>query len=99
MLMELIFYVYGCFASMYVCALCACLVPMEALEEDVGVLGIGVTHGCESLCCCYELKNAESQQEQQTISNIEPPFQCSPSIAEYLFIYYLFLVFQDRVSL
>lgn len=41
-----LFYVDGCFACMYVCAIHECQISMAA-EEGIRALGIGVTDLCE----------------------------------------------------
>lgn len=43
---DVLFYVYGYFASMYVCAPCVYLMPVKA-KNSVGSPGVRVTDGCE----------------------------------------------------
>lgn len=49
-----LFYVYVCFASMYVCASHSCPVLWNS-EEGIRSPAIGATGGCEPLCGCWEL--------------------------------------------
>jgi hypothetical protein len=50
----ILFYVYGCLVCTDVCASCGCLVPLDS-EEGIRSSGIGISHGCELPCRCWEL--------------------------------------------
>ena len=50
----LLLYVYACFACMYVCVPCVCLVLIEP-EEGVGFHGIRLKGGCELPYGCWKL--------------------------------------------
>lgn len=66
---QILFYVYGCPADMYVYVLCICLVLEEARRRHQ-IPGTEVSHGCGLPCGCWELSMG-LLQEQQVIS--DPP--------------------------
>lgn len=63
---------YECFGYMYVCVLCACLLPAKA-SRGQQITGTGVTNGDE-LCGHWKL-NLGPPEEQSL--NHEPSFQPS----------------------
>ena len=65
-----LFYVYECFAYMYVCVPCVYMIPPRRPEKDIKYPGTGVTDNCEPPCGCWEL-NLGPLQEQQVLLTSE----------------------------
>lgn len=57
---------------MYVCVLCACLVPKEA-RGRIGSPGTEITEGCELLCGCWELNPDSLEEQPVTLTMIHLP--------------------------
>ena len=62
-LMFILFYMYGCFACMYVCT-----VWVQRSEEEVGSSGTGVTDGCELPCGCWEPNSGPLEEQAVPLS-------------------------------
>ena len=65
-------------ACMYVCAPCACLVPVDS-EKDIRSPGTEVTDGCEPSCGCWELNPSPLQEHPvllTTEKNLQPGVTC-----------------------
>ena len=71
---KVFFYVYKCFACIYVCALHGCLVCIEAtrrLEENIRLPGTGTTDDCEPSHVCWVLwKSRHSSSSLSIRENI-----------------------------
>ena len=61
-----------CFACMYICVACACLVPSEVRRRH-GFPGTGITNCCESFCWYWE-PNLGLLKEQ-VLLNAKPSLQ------------------------
>lgn len=71
----LIYFMWLCLTCMYVCALCACLAPMEVSEAPIGGSpGTVVAGGGKPTWGCWAPKFGPLQ-EQQALSSAEPPLQ------------------------
>lgn len=64
-------YICQCFAHVYVCSLCACLVPVKG--RSIRSPGSEVTGDCEMPCWCWE-SNMFPPQEHVLLS-AQPSFQ------------------------
>lgn len=81
-------YVYGCFASIFVCAPCVCLMPTE--------FRIGVTGGHKPLCGWWEL-NLGPLPGQQVLLSAEPSLQQPSSF--FFWVFYCLKLSLYRVTL
>jgi hypothetical protein len=68
------FYAHGCFACMYVCVPCVCLVPVKVARRDVRSPGAGVSGSCEPSRGCWEPR-CDPLQEQPMLLVTEPSLQ------------------------
>lgn len=79
-MMTILFYMWGCFACVYVCTQCTYLVPAKP-EVDTASPATAVTDVCELQCECWQSKPGSSGRAASTF------IACAPGICVIFFFY------------